>query len=121
MNADACLMRFELRTRQETHIVGRDRTHAAQLRQFQRRFRTNLLTGAAGALYLEVKSIPAIFLPALKAPRSLFVAASCNRLTDVPFKSSREHDQSLQCLAAQPGALQHRRAAVLALEIRAGD
>jgi len=118
MNADARFMRLEFRARQETHVIGGNRAYAARLCQFQRRFRANLFSSAAGALHFEIKPIAAIGLPAFETALSLIVAASRNRLTDVALKSSREHDQSLKRLAVQPAALQHRHPAMLALKIR---
>ena len=116
MDADPRLMRFELRARQETHIVGRNRGDASGLGKFHGRFRAHLFTGPAGALHLEIEAIAAIRLPALETSLRLLVPSARKGLPDVALESSGQHNQSLQRVAAYPAAIQHRRTAALALQ-----
>jgi hypothetical protein len=89
MNAHPRFVRLELRSRQEAHIVGRERRDAALQGQFDDGFGMSLLACSTGTLNLEIEPITAKLLPTSEAPRRLIVAAAGKRLSDVALRAAR--------------------------------
>ena len=120
MNAHPRLVRLEIGARQESDVVAGNRRHAVRAREFHDGLRNDLFARPAGALHLEIKSVAAKRLPALKTALRLIVPAARNRLADIALGAARQNDQSLQRIAADPAAIQHGHTALLAFKIRTG-
>lgn len=57
VDADARLVRLEVGARQKSDVVGRERRHAARVRQVQRSLGVGLFSRPAGTLHLDIKPI----------------------------------------------------------------
>ena len=120
MDAHARLMGLEVRALQEAHVVGSDRRDAPRARELNQVACAGPLAAAPRALRLEVEAVAEEVKPGIEAAGRLIIALARAGAADVTLRAARERHEARQGLAGQPGALEHRHAALLPLQVGAG-
>ncbi len=120
-DTDARLVGFEIRGAQEAHVVGGHHRNAALLAERHAAGHECFIVRPRQSLQFQVVTIAEQLLPLARQGQRLGLAAGEQRAAHVAFGRARERDESRGILGVEPGALDQRRAAILALEPGARD
>ena len=117
MDADPGLVGLEVLRCKEAHIVGRDQGHPFRSRQRGGRRHQRLFALATDAGDFEIEAITQEFPPRREVTHRLRATARRQRPPHITLRTAGQRDQTFQARRAQPGPIDLRHPALLALEI----
>jgi hypothetical protein len=116
VDADARLVRLEIRGREEPHVVGRHHRHGVALGELHRGAHQRFVASAAEPRHFEVVAIIEHAQPMLEQPIRLAGLAAGQGAADVAGPAAGQRDQARSARRVEPVAREHRFAALLPLE-----